>query len=211
MERLFIFGVGGQARELAGVAADLGYVPVLLSRSGAEVPSNVPDLEVIEEAEAIRLDGSAFAIGIGDNVARARVAARYGDRLRFPTLLHPAASFGLGQRELLSACRGVVVQAGVRITTNVAVGDFCNFNLNSTVSHDCRIGAFSTLSPGVAVAGSVHMGAGVWIGVGAVVSNGSADHPLTIGDNALIGAGAVVIRDCLADAVYAGVPARRIR
>lgn len=211
MERLFIFGVGGQARELAGVAAALGYVPVLLSQSGDKAPSITSDLEVIEEAEAVLLDGSAFAIGIGDNIARARVAARYQDRLTFPSLLHPDASFGLGQREFLSACRGVVVQAGVRITTNVTVGDFCNFNLNATVSHDCRIGAFSTLSPGASVAGSVHMGAGVWIGVGAVVSNGTADRPLSIGDNTLIGAGAVVIRDCQADAVYAGVPARRIR
>lgn len=211
MEKLFIFGQGGQARELAGIASALRYKPVLLSASNPPGLTNAHGLDVIAEERAVELTGAVFAIGIGDNTTRARVAARYGDRLAFPSLLHPDASFGLGQREQLMACKGVVVQAGVRMTTNIAVGDFCNFNLNATVSHDCRIGAFSTLSPGACVAGSVHLGVGVWIGIGAVVSNGSDDNPLVIGDNAVIGAGAVVIRDCEADAVYVGIPARRIR
>lgn len=211
MERLFIFGQGGQARELAGIASTLGYAPVLLSASDAPNPANAYGIEVVAEERAVEMTGAAFAIGIGDNAARARLAANYGDRLRFPSLLHPDASFGIGQRDLLEACRGVVVQAGVRMTTNIVVGEFTNFNLNATVSHDCRIGSFSTLAPGASVAGSVHVGTSVWIGVGAVVSNGLHEKPLIIGDNAVIGAGTVVIRDCEADAVYVGVPARRIR
>jgi acetyltransferase-like isoleucine patch superfamily enzyme len=46
----------------------------------------------------------------------------------------------------------------------------------------------------------------VWIGYGACILRG-----VTVGDNAIVGTGAVVTRDVPANAVVAGVPARVIR
>jgi acetyltransferase-like isoleucine patch superfamily enzyme len=51
-----------------------------------------------------------------------------------------------------------------------------------------------------------HIGKRVGIGSGAVIMGG-----ITIGDNALIGAGAVVTKDVPANAIVAGVPARLMR
>jgi acetyltransferase-like isoleucine patch superfamily enzyme len=48
----------------------------------------------------------------------------------------------------------------------------------------------------------VSIGAGAWIGFGAYILKG-----VTIGDNAVVGAGSVVTRDVLPDAVVAGNPA----
>jgi acetyltransferase-like isoleucine patch superfamily enzyme len=50
------------------------------------------------------------------------------------------------------------------------------------------------------------IGRDVWIGANAVILGG-----VTIGDGAVIAAGAVVNRDVAAGAVVAGVPARRIK
>jgi acetyltransferase-like isoleucine patch superfamily enzyme len=52
----------------------------------------------------------------------------------------------------------------------------------------------------------VRVGSNVWIGYGAQILRG-----VTVGDNAIIGASAVVTRDVPANAVVAGVPARIIR
>ncbi len=52
----------------------------------------------------------------------------------------------------------------------------------------------------------VRVGNNVWIGYGAQILRG-----VTVGDNAIIGASAVVTKDVPANAVVAGVPARVIR
>jgi acetyltransferase-like isoleucine patch superfamily enzyme len=52
----------------------------------------------------------------------------------------------------------------------------------------------------------VHVGSNVWIGYGAQILRG-----VSVGDNAIIGASAVVTKDVPANAVVAGVPARVIR
>ena len=51
----------------------------------------------------------------------------------------------------------------------------------------------------------LHIGRNVWIGGGAILLPG-----ITVGDNAIIGAGAVVTRDVAAGATVAGNPARPI-
>lgn len=53
--------------------------------------------------------------------------------------------------------------------------------------------------------GPLKVGNGCWIGNGARIVGS-----LTIGDNAIVGAGAVVIRDVPAGSIVAGVPARKI-
>lgn len=52
----------------------------------------------------------------------------------------------------------------------------------------------------------IHVGSGTWIGANATILPG-----VTIGPGCMIAAGAVVTKDCGADGLYAGVPARRIK
>ena len=49
------------------------------------------------------------------------------------------------------------------------------------------------------------IGNNVWISTNAVVFGG-----ITIGDNVIIGANAVVTHDCMEGCIYAGVPAKEI-
>jgi maltose O-acetyltransferase len=52
----------------------------------------------------------------------------------------------------------------------------------------------------------VSIGDRVWIGMGAKILPG-----VTIGDNAVVAAGAVVVKDVAANTVVAGVPAQYVR
>ena len=52
----------------------------------------------------------------------------------------------------------------------------------------------------------IHIGKGVWIGSGAKILPG-----VSIGDNAIVGAGAVVTKDVEANTIVVGMPAKPVR
>ena len=84
-------------------------------------------------------------------------------------------------------------------------------NLYSYVEHDCVIGNYVTFAPGVKCNGNIHIHDHAYIGSGAVIKQGTADHPLIIGYGAVVGMGAVVTKSVPAGATVVGNPARIIR
>jgi sugar O-acyltransferase (sialic acid O-acetyltransferase NeuD family) len=197
---------------MADIGDALGYRPVFVTRDAAVIAGWARDDEIIDEGAALeKAAREVFAVGVGDNCARAAIAKRLRATLRFPSLVHPDTSFGRGSRAAIDAATGTVVFAGARFTNNIACGDFCTINLAATLSHDVEIGDFASLSPGASVAGNVRIGEGAWIGVKAAVNQGAEAQKLDIGAWTTIGSGAVVVRDCDAGSVYAGVPARKIK
>lgn len=210
-KRVGIFGTSGMAMESRDVASELGYDVVFVARDQTELASCDGREEVILESEIHRHKGLGFAIGVGDGAVRRKIAAHYAGIINFINLIHPDASFGHHQRARIESKQGVIICAGVRLTSNIAVGDFTIFNLNSTVSHDSIINDFATISPQACILGNVEIGNGAWIGAGAVINQGLNGSKREIGANTVIGSGAVVVDDCEADSVYVGVPARKIR
>jgi sugar O-acyltransferase (sialic acid O-acetyltransferase NeuD family) len=99
---------------------------------------------------------------------------------------------------------GSIVQRGVTIMPHAYIGTACKLNVNCTVHHDAKIGAFSTLAPGSQVLGNVTIEERVYIGAGAVIR-----QRCRIGEGAIVGAGAVVVEDVPPGAVVVGVPAAR--
>jgi len=70
------------------------------------------------------------------------------------------------------------------------------------IAHDTTIGAHSFISPGAVLAGFVRTGRCAWLGLGAkVIEN------VTVGDGAVVAAGAVVLSDVAPFTLVAGVPA----
>jgi sugar O-acyltransferase (sialic acid O-acetyltransferase NeuD family) len=206
-----IFGASGFAREVGDIALDLGRDVVYIARDEAERDRWTFPGDVIVEADVEPRDGLEFAIGVGENRVRERIAARHRDRLPFATLIHPSATFGRGQREAIERRIGVVVCAGVRFTNSIEVGDFAIFNLNATIGHDVIIEDFVNVAPGACISGNVHLGTRVMIGTGAAINQGTPEAKLVVGSDTVVGSGAVVVGDCEPDAVYVGIPARRIR
>ena len=64
------------------------------------------------------------------------------------------------------------------------------------------------LDAGAHISGWVHFGRGVYVGTGAVIINGHEGVPLTLGDGAVVGAGACVTRSVAAGTTVVGVPAK---
>jgi sugar O-acyltransferase (sialic acid O-acetyltransferase NeuD family) len=210
-KRIGIFGTSGMAREASDIADALGLSVVFVARDSAELATFAEHGDSILESDMERFKDMPFVIGIGEGAIRRKIAAHFAGKIKFGNLIHPTAIFGRGQRELLERSQGIIISAGVRFTSNIVVGDFIIFNLNATVSHDCILGDFVTIAPQACILGNVEIKSRVWIGANATINQGTPVSKRMIGANALIGSGAVVLHDCDADSVYAGVPARKIK
>lgn len=199
------------AREAGDIAYASGKNPIYVARNQADLDAWKFPEEVILESEVGRYLDMYFTIGIGENIIRQTVARRYAGKLRFTNLIHPSATFGQRQRQEIVAKQGIIISAGVRFTNNIQVGNFTIFNQNSTIAHDVIVEDFVNVAPGACISGNVHLGTRCWIGTGAVINQGKNDAKLNIGADTMIGSGAVVVKDCEPNAVYIGIPARKIK
>lgn len=74
------------------------------------------------------------------------------------------------------------------------------------IAHNCFIDEASYVIAGAQISGSVHVGKRVWISPEVSVIN-----KVSIGDDALLGLGSVVVKDVPANVIVSGVPAKVIR
>lgn len=197
--RLRILGAGGHAKvAIEAWRSGGGDVAALHDDDRSRHGERVLGAVVAGEIAAALGGGDPLHIAIGDNRARAAIAARADDE-RFPLVAHadtwisPTASLGAG----VLVCAGVVVQAEAKLGRHVIV------NSQALVEHDVLVGDFTHIAPGVRLGGAVEIGQGVLVGIGAVVLPG-----VKVGDGAVVGGGAVVIRDVAGGSVVAGSPAR---
>ena len=94
--------------------------------------------------------------------------------------------------------------------SNVKIGKYFHANLYSYIEHDCEIGDFVTLAPGVKCNGNVKIEDNVFVGSGAIIINGNKKRKITIGKNAIIGAGTVIVKNVKANSKIVGNPGRYI-
>lgn len=204
-----IVGAGGHGKVVldilraAGKDKAVGFVDADVSLAG----TSVGGLAVIGPANTLpklrqqKVRGAIIAIGD----CRARV--QYAELLReqgfeLINAIHPTASVS----PTASLGVNVVVAAQAAVCTEASIADSVIINTAAVVDHECMVGLGAHICPGAHLAGRVRVGAGVFVGLGANVI-----QCLSIGDYAVIGAGAVVILDVPAHATAVGVPARVIK
>ena len=212
-ERLGIFGASGMAKEVSDIGALLGFEPFfIVPDQHMETAENQagPRRRVVPESGVFSVDCGHFVIGIGDSELRSNLFKKLGHRLPFTSLIHPAATCEISSAQIREASTSVIVGASAVITSAVSVGVGCIFNIGSSVSHDCNIGDFVTVSPKASILGNVNVGDGCLIGANAVILQGSKYQPRFICPGAVIGAGAVVTKDVVSPGTYVGMPARKI-
>ena len=156
--------------------------------------------------EAARFRDHAFVNTIGSDKSfrqRPQVIASTGlGRERFATLIHPAASVSARVR----IGRGVVINPGVVVGGAAVIGDHVTICPGCIVGHETTIGDYSTLAPGAVVSGLVCMEPVCYVGARAVVR-----QKLRIGTRALVGMGAVVVREVAPGMIVVGNPARPLQ
>ena len=204
-----IYGSGGFAREAAWLAEVCGHqVVCFVDDDASRVGRRLNDIEVVSpDVARSRFGDAVLVVAIGNPAARENVVARaVAHGMRPAPMIHPRVE----RSRWMTLGDGVVICAGSILTTNIVVGDFVQVHVDCTVGHDVILGSFSTLLPGVHVAGCVHIGRRAYVGTGATIINGNSDQPLIVGDDAVVGAGACVTRSVDVGTTVVGVPARRL-
>ena len=103
---------------------------------------------------------------------------------------------------------GAILCARSVITTAERIGRYFHSNFYSYVAHDCVIGDYVTFGPRVTCCGAVQIHDHAYIGAGAVIRQSLPGRPMVIGEGAVVGMGAVVVRDVAPYTTVVGNPAR---
>jgi sugar O-acyltransferase (sialic acid O-acetyltransferase NeuD family) len=208
-----LVGAGGHGRSTMPNMADalrrvgLEAVEICFVEPAAGPPVN--GWKVMAEADFLADPRPRhFNIAIADSALRARIAARFLAAGAAPVSLAAASASILGP---VTIGEGALLSGFATIGANATIGRFFHANLYAYVEHDCVVGDFVTLAPGAKCNGNVHIGDHAFIGAGAILRDGKPGQPLRIGAGAVVGMGAVVIRDVPAGASVVGNPARVLR
>ena len=128
-----------------------------------------------------------------------------GDKFRFfsSTVTSEAVAYPGGHLEIGN---GVFINYGASLSAHqlVRIGDGCQLGSYACLMDNDYHSVEDREKP--SESRPIVLGRNVWLGVRVIVLKG-----VTIGDNAVIGAGSVVTRDIPANCMAAGVPAKVIR
>lgn len=211
MKDIAIFGAGGLGREIALLIQQINEVSPTWNLKGfydeqrfTQPIDGFPYLGSLKELNAVSSEVN-LVIGIGNCKAKRKIFEQIDNsKIKFPILFHPSVQ--LRDFQFSKVGEGSVICQNVVITTNVKIGKHVLISPASTVAHDVEISDFCSLMYAVNLAGNVKLNRGVYIGTNATVI-----QLLEVGENSIVGAGAVVTRSLPANCTAAGLPARIIK
>jgi acetyltransferase EpsM len=205
--RGWILGAGAQGRVVAAIwrRAEPDRELVFLDDNPSLRNTTINDCQVMGAIETLpRLirTGDTAMIAIGNNYARSKVAERLSPQTCLVNVIDPSAVV------MSDAKLGVGVMVGPQavIHTGARIGNYAIINTGAIVEHDCIVEEGAALSPGVRMAGRVHIGKHAFLSTGVILVG-----RVRIGEGAIVGAGSVVVEDVPSRTVAYGVPARVVR
>ncbi|MGP9635797.1 acetyltransferase [Psychrobacter sp. AOP3-A1-26] len=200
---LAILGASGHGKVLAEIAELTGWENIFFFDDAWPEKKNNGAWQVIGNTQKLldslkRYDGVIVAIGNND-IRQKKLKQLQEAKAKVITLIHPSAVIS----KYSNVGPGSVVVAGAVINPDCNIGSGVIINTCSSVGHDCTIGDAVHICPGARLAGGTEVNNRAWIGVGS-----SVRQLITIGSDAVVGAGAAVVKDVLSNTTVVGVPAK---
>lgn len=209
---LAIFGAGGLGREVLILIRQINeYEPTWHltgiyddARPQADTIHDVPYLGTAADLNAVT-EPLHVAVAVGNSRSRANVVEQLtSPLLSFATLVHPAVACEPYQQINLGV--GCIISQGCILTCDIVLGRHVLLNLGCTIGHDAVLGDFCSLMPHANIGGAAHLETGVYLGTNATIID-----RVRVGAHAIIGAGAVAVRDLPPSCTAVGVPAAVIK
>lgn len=212
MKDLYIIGAGGFGREVAWLVEKINRTKATWNLCGfidddASIHGKTEDgYRVLGGCDYLKeLADEYWAVcAVGSPVVRKKIVEKISgyEGIHFAVLVDPdvevSARTEVGE--------GTVICAGNMITVDIKIGRHNIINLGCTIGHDAVLEDYVTLYPSVNVSGMVHVGHTTELGTGAQIIQG-----LAVGENTVIGAGTVVVKDIPSNVTAVGSPAKVIK
>ena len=211
MRKIAIIGAGGFGREVKVLIDDINRTNLTFEIIGffddgvekGTLVNGLPVLGKLSDINNINFN-LCLAMGIGVPIIKEKIIRSIKNAyINFPILIHPSAIIS---NDEVKIGKGTVICAGNILTCNIDLKEFITLNLSCTVGHDTVIKDFSSFMPTVNISGEVIIEKGVYVGTGAKIIN-----QLSIGENTVVGAGAVVSKTLPANCTAVGIPAKPIK
>lgn len=209
-------GAGGSSAEVARVAEKtcsdteqwrvVAFVVDRLSNleAGRQEALGRPIIEECNLEALLKEDSETvhyLFCGMSDPVIKQKIVEKFNRyNVIYPNFIHETAVLD----SAIKTC-GVYIGPFSMVSMNCWLGNHVHVNPQCGIGHDSRIGDFSSLLWNVTISGNVMLGERVVVGSKACIRQG-----LDVGDQALVGMGAVVVRAVPPNVIVAGNPARII-
>lgn len=200
---IVIFGTSGISKEVYTVINEInsffnrnvfdfmGYV----AEDSTSADINLPGGKVVcidddFQTYSQKYERIAAVIPLGSPVIKKRIRKRFENctNVYYPNIISPSAKIMLQDRVWLG--EGNIICSGVVATTDIRIGNFNLFNLNTTIGHDVNIGDFNVINPLSAISGCVTVEDNILIGAGVSIK----EHTI-INSNSTLGMGAIVCKN----------------
>lgn len=210
MKDLYIIGAGGFGREVAWIVERINSIKPTWNLKGfiddneTLWGSTEGEYHVFGGCEYLSALEDVYAVcAVGSSNVRKKIIEKLKDTsVKFATLVDPSVLYS----NSVKIGEGAIVCAGTIITVDVNIGDHVIVNLDCTIGHDAVIDDFVTIYPSVNVSGNVLIGECSELGTGTQIIQGKK-----VISNTIIGAGAIVVKDCIESGTYVGSPAKKIK
>ena len=212
MKNIIVIGAGGMGKEALWLIERINEVEPtwnilgVLDDSLLFADTTVNNYSVLGGCNDVtKYKNAYFVCAIGSSIVRKRVVEKIqqiNPSIKFATLIDPSVIIS----DHVQIGEGTIICAQSIITVNVKIGNHSLINLDCKISHDCILNQFATLYPSVNLSGNTIIGDCCEIGVGSVVI-----QSCRVGNEAIVGAGAVVIRDIPPHCTAVGCPAKPIK
>ena len=167
---------------------------------GVPVLGRTCELKEVKERHGIE----AAYCPIGNNTLRVQFLEQAQEvGLKTPSFIHPSAVIA----QSVEMGQAVYILIGVHIMPYTKIDDYVMISMNALICHHSHLCRGTFISNGVNFGASLVARPFAYVGMGATVMTGVHE----LGENCLIGAGSVVIKDVPDYAVMAGVPAKVIK
>jgi sugar O-acyltransferase (sialic acid O-acetyltransferase NeuD family) len=203
MRRLIgVYGAGGCGRGIMPLLRAKHSNIELVFIDDQKTSCSVNGHDVLTWTDFLERDtrSRAVSIAISSSKTRQSLAEKCDN---FDVMLIETRAENVVQMDDVIIGDGACLSPFVTLTSNIRIGRCFHANLYSYIEHDCIVGDFVTLAPGVKLNGSVIVGDYAYIGAGAVIRQGVA-----IGTGAVVGMGSVVTKDVPAGVTVVGNPAK---
>ncbi|MDH5078694.1 acetyltransferase [Clostridium perfringens] len=210
MKDLVIVGAGGFGREVAWLVEQINEVSKewnligFIDENKEMNETLINGYKVLGGIDWLKDKDIYYVCAIGNSKIRKDIVERINKfKLKAATIIHPSV---LINKKYVEVGEGCIICASSILTVNIKLGKHVILNLDCTVGHDAILKDFVTVYPSVNISGNCIIDKCVELGTGTQIIQGKI-----IGENTIIGAGSVVIKNIEKNRTAVGIPAKTIK